>query len=114
LGWLSLFFDGYREIRKPVELRLRMTAAGKKCGLGDGVNGSQLEFAGRGRMPEGRDLRRLDVCGELIRLGTGGDFCLGAGDAEDGVWGVVATGEQTSEEAGQAQGSYFEEATSGT
>jgi hypothetical protein len=65
-------------------------------------------------MPESRDLRRLDACGELSGAGTGGDFGLWAGGADDGVWGVVAAGEQTGEEASQAQGSYFEEATSGS
>jgi len=91
-----------------------MTAAGQKIGLRDGMNGSQLEPAGRGRMPEGRDLRRLDACGELIGSGTGGDFGFCAGGADDGVWGVVAAGEQTGEEACKAEGSYFEEATFGS
>jgi hypothetical protein len=65
-------------------------------------------------MPEGRDLRRLDACGELSGSGAGGDFGLCAGGADDGVWGVVAASEQTGEEASEAEGSYFEETTSGS
>src|ERR1700759_4583541 len=91
-----------------------MTTAGQKSGLGDGMDGSRLEFAGRGRMPESRDLRCLDACGKLSGLGTGRDFSLWAGGADDGVWSVVAAGEQPGEEASKAQGSYFEEAASGT
>ncbi len=75
------------------------------------MDGSQLESAGRRRMPEGRDLRGLDACGELGGSSTGGDFGLCAGGADDGVWRVVAASEQTGEEASKAQGSYFEEAT---
>ena len=59
------------------------------------MDGSQLEFAGRGRMPEGRDLGGLDACGELSGPGTSGDIGLCAGGADDRVWGVVAAGEKT-------------------
>src|SRR5271154_6264808 len=70
------------------------------------MNGSHLESAGRRGMPEGRDLGCFDA-GWEVWLSAGGYFGLRVGR---GGWGVVAGGEQTSEEAGKAQGGDFNEA----
>jgi hypothetical protein len=65
-------------------------------------------------MPESRDLGFVEALGKLRGLGLGvvGDWG-GGFYVDDGVGGVVAAGEKTSEKASEAQGGYFKEVAFG-
>jgi len=79
---------------------------------GCGVDRSKLEPAGRRRMPEGGNLCLVQALGELGGLGLGG------GVEGGGFWGICngvgAAGEKSCEEAGEAEGSNFNEKAFGT
>jgi len=80
---------------------------------GCGVDRSKLEPAGRRGMPEGGNLGFVQASGKLGGLRFGGGVGDGGVAGELGVsrvrGGVGAAGEESGEEASEAQGSNFNE-----
>jgi hypothetical protein len=71
-------------------------------------------------MMEGGNLGLVEALGKSSRLGIGGFWTegvagyVGVGTADGGIGGVGAAGEQTGEEACEAEGGNFEEVAFGS